>query len=238
MSDQSFHEIQLSGKQLFFTFMTAVVVAVVIFLLGVSVGRGVRSGPPAAAEVGAPGDTTVAATPAPGAQPPPLTYHDQLQGQTPPPAGGAAGTAETTQPAPAGAPGAEPPSTVPAGAPVQTPPAAADVKPAPPVEKPAAPTAPPVKPPEKPATKPAEKTPAPKPAPSAGAGITVQVGAFSTKERADAVVATLKGKGFAAFSATQGRLFPVRVGPFADRAEAERAQNRLIKEGFPSAVIR
>ena len=43
MSDHGFHEIQLSGKQLVFLFMAAVVVAWCVFLLGVSVGRGVRS---------------------------------------------------------------------------------------------------------------------------------------------------------------------------------------------------
>ncbi|HYN63081.1 MAG TPA: SPOR domain-containing protein, partial [Candidatus Limnocylindrales bacterium] len=41
MSDEGFHEIQLNGKQLVFLFMSATVVAVVIFLCGVIVGRGV-----------------------------------------------------------------------------------------------------------------------------------------------------------------------------------------------------
>jgi hypothetical protein len=41
MSDEGFHEIQLNGKQLVFLFMAATVVSVVIFLLGVMVGRGV-----------------------------------------------------------------------------------------------------------------------------------------------------------------------------------------------------
>ena len=41
MSDDEFHEIQLNGKQLVFLFMAATVVAVVIFLCGVMVGRGV-----------------------------------------------------------------------------------------------------------------------------------------------------------------------------------------------------
>ena len=45
MSDEGFHEIQLNGKQLVFLFMAATVVSVVIFLCGVMVGRGVRSGP-------------------------------------------------------------------------------------------------------------------------------------------------------------------------------------------------
>jgi hypothetical protein len=42
-SDDTFREIQLNGKQLFFLFMAVVVVSVVIFLCGVLVGRGVRA---------------------------------------------------------------------------------------------------------------------------------------------------------------------------------------------------
>ena len=43
-TEDGFHEIQLNGKQLIFLFMAATVVSVVIFLCGVMVGRGVRSG--------------------------------------------------------------------------------------------------------------------------------------------------------------------------------------------------
>ena len=43
MADQSFREIQLGGKQLVFLFMCAVVLTVVVFLLGVSVGRDMRA---------------------------------------------------------------------------------------------------------------------------------------------------------------------------------------------------
>ena len=42
MADEGFHEIQLNGKQLVFLFMAATVVSVVVFLLGVMVGRNVR----------------------------------------------------------------------------------------------------------------------------------------------------------------------------------------------------
>ncbi len=41
MADEGIHEIQLTRKQLVFLFMAATVVAVVIFLCGVMVGRGV-----------------------------------------------------------------------------------------------------------------------------------------------------------------------------------------------------
>ena len=43
ITDDGFHEIQLSGKQLVFLFMMTTAVSVVIFLCGVLVGRGVRN---------------------------------------------------------------------------------------------------------------------------------------------------------------------------------------------------
>jgi hypothetical protein len=46
-ADEGLHEIQLNGKQLVFLFMASTVVAVVIFLCGVMVGRGVRAQRPA-----------------------------------------------------------------------------------------------------------------------------------------------------------------------------------------------
>ena len=51
--DDAFREIQLSGKQVVFVFMAGVVIAVVIFLFGVQVGRGVlaQRGLPGAADV-------------------------------------------------------------------------------------------------------------------------------------------------------------------------------------------
>lgn len=42
-ADEGFHEIQLSGKQLVFLFMATTVVAVLVFLCGVQVGRNVRT---------------------------------------------------------------------------------------------------------------------------------------------------------------------------------------------------
>ncbi len=52
MADESFREIQLSGKQLIALFMAAAVVLIATFLSGVLVGRGVRSQlePPIAAD--------------------------------------------------------------------------------------------------------------------------------------------------------------------------------------------
>src|SRR5687767_15335615 len=71
MSDQGFREIQLGGKQLVFLFMASVVVAVAVFLLGVSVGRGVRQ------SAGSPGPVVdaeqAAADATPTVMPPPTS---------------------------------------------------------------------------------------------------------------------------------------------------------------------
>lgn len=118
MTEREFHEIQLSGKQLVFLFISAVVLAVVIFLLGVAVGRGVRdtvSTTPIEADAG---DTVVPAEPA--AQPAQeLGYHDLLAGATGTPP---TPPAENTPPP---SPPVEPPATPPAAAETQAPPAAA-----------------------------------------------------------------------------------------------------------------
>jgi cell division septation protein DedD len=63
--DEGFHEIQLSGKQIVFWFMAFVVIGVVIFLLGVQVGRGVLS------QRGLPGAGDTTATTADIEPPPP-----------------------------------------------------------------------------------------------------------------------------------------------------------------------
>lgn len=220
MNDQSFHEIQLSGKQLVFLFMSAVVLAVVIFLLGVSVGRGVRGSvaSASAADVGAPTDTTASAAPA-GTKvtPADLDYREKLQGQG---GAGAAGAAAGAAAATSAAKPAETPAPPPAATPTSTP------KPTP--------------------TKPATPPPAAKPAPAAttpaaktnDAAWFLQFGAFSTKGAADAVIRDLKGKGYTASAASSGTLFKVRMGPYADRAEAEKMAGRLTKDGYKPLVTR
>jgi cell division septation protein DedD len=108
-SDDGFHEIQLSGKQLVFLFMATTVVSVVIFLCGVLVGRGVRAEralgedipetPIAGAPSPAPTDTVADAGP-PAAEPPTppaeadasLSYKARLEGEKP--------AAETLRPPP------------------------------------------------------------------------------------------------------------------------------------------
>ncbi|HUL73987.1 MAG TPA: SPOR domain-containing protein [Vicinamibacterales bacterium] len=259
MSDQGFHEIQLSGKQLVFLAMSAVVLAVVIFLLGVSVGKGVRSAfPPAsAADLGAPGDTTVPAGPVAGTPaatkvtPNDLDYQNKLQGQSAAGAvaGAAAGAAAATAIKPAETPAATPAGSTPTtkpnlssmANPPATEPAAGAEKPAPatpgPTAKTGASSAAPKSSPPPASSKPAESGATSKPA-SAEAGWVVQVDAFRNKATADDLVKQLKGKGYAAFAVPSASLFKVRVGPFADRGEADKTAGRLAKDGYKPLVTR
>jgi cell division septation protein DedD len=68
-------------------------------------------------------------------------------------------------------------------------------------------------------------------APKAEPSFTIQVGAFKDRATADGVVTRLKGKGFAAYilspDGSDPGLFVVRVGHYAARADAERAEARL-----------
>jgi cell division septation protein DedD len=77
LNDDGFHEIQLSGKQLVALFMATTVVAVVIFLCGVQVGRNVK-GDRVAAE---PSDTSASA-----AAPPPASTPTEAAPSSGPPA--------------------------------------------------------------------------------------------------------------------------------------------------------
>src|SRR5579863_9544207 len=88
MSDPAVREVQLGRKHLVFLFMASVVVAVGIFLLGISVGRGLRTPPLGTATTSVDVGTDHGA---PAVLPPPTqmtpadgAYHDALQGQTPP----------------------------------------------------------------------------------------------------------------------------------------------------------
>lgn len=97
----------------------------------------------------------------------------------------------------------------------------------------------------------AERPPAPElvrpPAVSPAAGVApgqpawaVQLGAFSTREKADALVAKLRKSGYAAFMLeyrADGKvLHRVRVGPEQDRARAAAIADRLRKDGFQPVV--
>jgi cell division septation protein DedD len=135
MQEAGFHEIQLNGKQLVFLFMSATVVAVVVFLCGVMVGRGVAMPRTvAAADIGEQAilDPTAAATVAgtgsesltAGEE---LTYAGRLEDPTPPaetlkpeaealpPPRAAAVPAREPVTAPAASPRPDPALTEPAG---------------------------------------------------------------------------------------------------------------------------
>src|SRR5262245_20231170 len=140
-ADDGFHEIHLSGKQLVFLFMATTVVAVVIFLCGVQVGRSVptqRTQEPFAdptAAASAPAATPpVAAAGPPAAEPPvppaetdELSYKKRLEGEA---------TAKVSlkpaaeSPAKPAAPVSAPPATAARTAPASTP-APAPASPAP-----------------------------------------------------------------------------------------------------------
>jgi cell division septation protein DedD len=208
MADEGFHEIQLNGKQLVFLFMAATVVAVVIFLCGVMVGRGVRvqRATLEAATAAAAVDPTAAVRPPIDAPPAPavaeggspalqedLSYPERLAAETPP--------VETLKSP------AEPPARQPAADPVRT----ASRR----TEPPSAPDAP--------------RAPgAPKD------GFTVQVAAVRERSEADTIARRLSLKGYDAYvqspAAGAPRVFRVRVGRYADRRQAEVIAAKLQKE--------
>lgn len=222
MADEGFHEIQLSGKHLVALFMAATVVAVVIFLCGVMVGRDVqaqRIAMTAAAAAEAPADPTAEARPqrVPEPQPatpptsaPPaapasqetLSYPDRLASSTPP--------AEALKEQPR-----EPPSRA-----VETRRASPPPKSEPPARS-------------------ASTAPNARSAPSAraepvGAGFSVQVAAVRERGEADTIARRLSTKGYPAYvmSPPNGapRVFRVRVGKYKERREAEQVANRLERE--------
>jgi DedD protein len=204
MADEAFHEIHLNGKQLVFLFMAATVVAVVIFLCGVMVGRGVREqrgAELAAIAAEAPADPTAevrrAQTPdprspssspdsAPTSGQETLSYPSRLAGNTP--------SAETLKPS------AVPP------------------EPPPPARAPRA----------------APETAAASMGEPSGSGFAVQVAAVRERDEADTIARRLLVKGYPAYviSPESGTppVFRVRVGKFRDRREAEQVSDRLEKE--------
>jgi cell division septation protein DedD len=99
MADESFREIQLSGKQLIALFMAAAVVLIGTFLSGVLVGRGVRSQqePPIAADAAqAPGAAVDPTTSTTALQAPPQAEPPPQADEVPPgPARGEAKPAQT-----------------------------------------------------------------------------------------------------------------------------------------------
>lgn len=227
-NDEAFHEIQLNGKQLVFLFMSATVVSVVIFLLGVLVGRNVRVQRTAIAQAAEMAEspapdlplTTAAPAPQPAADPttaPPPPTVDDVSAPKPVDPQLAQAEAEALKPAaprnlPAAAAGTD------SGTPART------------VVKETA-----AKDSSKAAAKPAaakeRETAAPAPVPN---GFAVQVAALNVRGEADAIAKRLTSKGYAAYVQAPANgapsVYRVRVGSFKTRREAESLASKLQKE--------
>jgi DedD protein len=76
---------------------------------------------------------------------------------------------------------------------------------------------------------------------AAGGAFAVQVGAYADAKAATDLVGTLKGQGFSGYGetvpTTHGPVRRVRVGPFANRAEADAAVARLKAAGYERAIV-
>lgn len=80
----------------------------------------------------------------------------------------------------------------------------------------------------------------PAPAPKLASGFAVQIGTFGQKENADRLVAKLRGQDFPVYlSPTPGakKLYRVRVGPVADRAEAQHLAARLAAADISGTIV-
>jgi|SRR5579872_6444351 len=226
MTDEGFHEIQLSGKQLVFLFMTAALLLAVVFLLGVQVGRGVKSdrsadtttaealtsATPAAAATPAPSAATSA--PAPADAPAPvqepedeLSYAKRLQGDKAP--------AEKLKSA--ASPGAKT------------------------TEDKAAHAAPKVAAPAQAAPSASPATAAPASTGQAGAWV-VQLVALKDRSDAAAMATRLSSKGYPAFvldpAAGAPVIYRVQVGGYPDRDQADQAARRIEREEKIQGYVR
>lgn len=227
-TDDGFHEIQLSGKQLVALFLVTTTVIVIVFLCGVKVGRGARDAqvdePEASTPVAATTPPPIQAAAPPATEPPvpaadaqdDLSYHKRLQGD---------GTPQETLKR------QEEPKATPAAPPVAAP------KPAPVA---AAPAPTPV------AT--SEKVPAAASdnLPTAGRPGTWAVQVIATRDRAIAasVLKRLASKGYPAFlvnppANAKDAYYKVHIGRYNDRGEAEKVSLRIKKEEqFQSWITR
>ena len=235
MADEGLHEIQLNGKQLVFLFMASTVVAVVIFLCGVMVGRGVRVQRPAdaiEASVDAASDPTVvtqapvpaastaaAPTNTPVASQETLTYPDRLEGHEP--------AEETLKPGSIREPGFN--ATAPK--PVAT---IAKVAPPPPKAAPGDEGRPRRHSCDADAGRPPSAAPPALSREPAGTGFVVQVAAVNDRREADTIAKRLAAKGYPSFVTTPPngtlRTFRVRIGKYPNRRDAESIAARLQKE--------
>lgn len=116
MSEHRPREIQLTSKQLVFVFMSTILVAVVVFLLGVWVGRGIDTGSMAATDdvvsggAKSPPASSAGSVPPATIEPKPLTYPGALAGSgSNPPATSSSGQPQATPTPPADGAGPPPP---------------------------------------------------------------------------------------------------------------------------------
>jgi DedD protein len=213
--EESFREIQLSGKQLVFLFMAVIVILVGVFLMGLQVGRGVlmaRGAPGVDPANGSlteppppPASASAASSSSPSTAAEKLSYAERLGSSEP--------TKEPLKPEAA----PTPPETPPTPKSEDPAPARAASTPAPAAPKPAATSA-----------------PSPATAEPAGAGFAIQVAALRERDEADTIVKRLAGKGYPAYVVTPAKgapsVFRVRVGKFKERHEADSVAARLQKE--------
>ena len=73
--------------------------------------------------------------------------------------------------------------------------------------------------------------------------MTIQVGSFKEIKTADKEVATLKGNGYRAYRvigkvAGKGEWYRVRVGYYANKAEARKTMERLKKDKYSPLLIK
>jgi cell division septation protein DedD len=211
--DDGFREIQLSGKQLVFYCMAALVFIVVVFLMGVQVGRGVlaQRGLPGAADANAFSDETEP-------PPPPASIS---QGSSPPVTAGEKLSYAERLASP------EPP-------PEQLKKAEEPVRAAPDASGPASGRASSAEPRRDPPASSGEP---------AGSGFEIQVGALRERGLADSIAKRLVAKGYPAYVVAPAKGTPdpyrVRVGKYKDRSEADTVAARLQKEEqFKPWVVR
>ncbi len=203
--DGAYYEVQLNNKQLVFFFMAALAIAVVVFLCGVMVGRGVRDATLAVAQNDIVAGTLPKATPASrattAAARPELDYTPRLESDEVPKSlepMRSTSPENTASPTPRGE----------ASAPRASAPEAA----APPSPRPA---------PRRASTLGADSGP-----------FTIQVVALKTEDAAQSLLSRLKGKNYRAYleAGSDAGLHRVRVGRFATRAEAETVAAKLRDE--------
>jgi len=201
--DGAYYEVQLNNKQLVFFFMAALAIAVVVFLCGVMVGRGVRDATLAVAQNDIAAGTLPKASPTPRATSvaarPTLDYTPRLESDDVP---------KRLEPMRSTSP-----ETTASVTPRET-------APAPRPSVPETASAPP------PAARRASTLGA-----DSGA-FTIQVVALTTEDAAQSLLSRLKGKNYRAYleAGSDAGLHRVRVGRFATRAEAETVAAKLRDE--------